>query len=39
MKFTHTNHTFEREYPKLVRDRIPEIIRAEGEAGSFRIRI
>ena len=26
MKFTHTHYKFEREYPKLVRDRIPEII-------------
>ncbi len=37
MSFKHTNYNFEREYPKLVRDRIPEIVKARsGESARFR---
>ncbi|MBI2623652.1 MAG: nucleoside triphosphate pyrophosphohydrolase [Candidatus Liptonbacteria bacterium] len=38
MSFTHTNYKFEREYPKLVRDRIPEIEKRQGgESARFRV--
>ncbi len=38
MRFKHTNHRFERDYPKLVRDRIPEIVQAKsGKSIRFRI--
>jgi predicted house-cleaning noncanonical NTP pyrophosphatase (MazG superfamily) len=38
MRFTHTNCRIEREYPKLVRDRIPEIIlKNDGRKAPMRI--
>ncbi len=38
MSFKHTNYNFEREYPKLVRDRIPEIVKGQGGASArFRV--
>jgi len=35
--FKHTSYDFEREYPKLVRDRIPEILQKKGEKRKFDI--
>ncbi len=37
MNFRHTNYPRESEYPKLVRDKIPEIIKEQGGESSFRV--
>lgn len=39
MKFKHTNYGFERDYPKLVRDRIPEIVKKKEGKVSRRFRV
>ncbi len=35
MTFTHTDYDFENEFPKLVRDRIREIMESRGHAGEY----